>query len=138
MLGIEQLTFTVTECSEDPGADDPVEATRELLVRGGGTGSDGPFTVEVLRYRSEADRPVTSETARIVFGEGEDARGVEAMRTTAGADGAWLDLADPEADGPLISRTGEEVDVRATFGPRGAVEGDPGLVEGRIRAHCPG
>lgn len=137
VLDVQQLDFEVTACVEGPAPDDPVEATRELRVEGEGTGGDGPFTVEILRYRSEADAAVVSETARVTFGEGDEARGAEAMRSTAGPGGAWLDLTDPDADGPLISRTGDSIDVRATFGPRGAVAGDEGLVEGRIRATCP-
>jgi hypothetical protein len=153
VIGVEQLAFEVTECSEEPGADDTEVAVRELLVAGEGETSDSPFTVEITRYRSDtgAGDPVLTETARITevvdpattIPESEtsvpvELGGLEARRSTGGADGAWLDLADPSADGPLIAQTGDSVDVRATFGPDRARAGDEGLVEGRIRATCPG
>ncbi|WCO67438.1 hypothetical protein PO878_01730 [Iamia majanohamensis] len=95
--------------------------------------------MEVTRYLSDtgAGEPVVTETARILVGAGDDARGLEATRTTAGPDGAWLDLADPAADGPLVDRRGDEVTVEATFGPEGARAGDAGLVEGRLVLQCP-
>jgi hypothetical protein len=152
VIGVEQLTFEVTECSEEPGEDDTAVAVRELLVAGEGETSDGPFVVEITRYRADtgAGDPVLTETARITevldpattVPESEtsvpvELGGLEARRTTGGADGAWLDLADPSADEPLISQTADSVDVRATFGPDRARAGDEGLVEGRIRATCP-
>ena len=153
VIGVEQLAFEVTECSEEPGADDTEVAGRELLVAGEGETSDGTFLVEITRFRSDtgAGDPVVTESARITevvdpattIPEAEtsvpvELRGLEARRTTGGADGAWLDLADPSADGPLISQTGDSVDIKATFGPDRARAGDEGLVEGRIRATCPG
>lgn len=153
VIGVEQLSFEVTECSEEPGEDDTDVAVRELLVAGAGETSDGPFTVEVTRYRSDtgAGATVLTESARITevvdpattvpaaeTSVPVELSGLEARRTTGGAEGAWLDLADPSADEPLISRTGDSIDVRATFGPDRATAGDEGLVEGRIRATCPG
>ncbi len=153
VIGVEQLTFEVTECSEEPGEDDTDVAVRELLVAGEGETSDGPFVVEITRYRADtgAGDPVLTETARITevvdpattIPESEtsvpvELGGLEARRTTGGVDGAWLDLADPSADEPLISQTADSVDIRATFGPDRARAGDEGLVEGRIRATCPG
>jgi hypothetical protein len=153
VIGVEQLTFVVTECSEEPGEDDTEVAVRELLVAGEGETSDGPFTVEITRYRADtgAGDPILTETARITevvdpsttippaeTSVPTELSGLEARRTTGGVDGAWLDLADPSADEPLISRTADSVDVRATFGPDRARAGDEGLVEGRIRATCPG
>ncbi|HXH56375.1 hypothetical protein [Iamia sp.] len=61
----------------------------------------------------------------------------EAKRTTAGVDGAGLDLTDPDATEPLIDRRGDALDVRATFGPEQARAGDEGPVDGRLRARCP-
>lgn len=135
----EDLTFEVTACADGAAADDPPEATRESSLTGTGETAEGPFTVEVTRYRSDtgAGTPAVTETARILTGEGVEARGIEAKRTTAGVEGAWLDLADPDATEPLIDRSGDAVDVRATFGPEQARAGDDGLVEGRIRARCP-
>ena len=153
VIGVEQLTFEVTECSEEPGEDDTDVAVRELLVAGEGETSDGPFVVEITRYRADtgAGDPVLTETARITevvdpattIPESEtsvpvELGGLEARRTTGGVDGAWLDLADPSADEPLISQTADSVDIRATFGPDRARAGDEGLVEGRLRATCPG
>lgn len=153
VIGVEQLAFDVTECSEEPGEDDTEVAVRELLVAGEGETSDGPFTVEITRYRSDTGSgdPVVTEAARITEVVDPDTTippaetsvpvelsGLEARRTTGGADGAWLDLADPSADGPLISQTGDAFDIRAIFGPDRARAGDEGLVEGRIRATCPG
>jgi hypothetical protein len=153
VIGVEQLTFEVTECSEEPGEDDTDVAVRELLVAGEGETSDGPFVVEITRYRADtgAGDPVLTEAARITevvdpattIPESEtsvpvELGGLEARRTTGGVDGAWLDLADPSADEPLISQTSDSVDIRATFGPDRARAGDEGLVEGRLRATCPG
>ncbi len=140
VVGFEELTFTVTECIDGPRPDDTPEATLDHSLVGEGETDDGPFTVLVTRYTSDtgAGDPVVTETVRIVFGADDDQRGVEAKRTTAGPDGSWLDLADPAADGPLIERTGDAYDVRATFGAITARAGDTGLDEGRLRARCPG
>jgi hypothetical protein len=81
--------------------------------------------------------PVLTETARITFGVDDEARGLEAKRTTAGAAGEWLDLADPEANTALIERRGDSYDVRGTFGPEASRAGDDGLETGRLRARCP-
>ncbi|HEV7719934.1 MAG TPA: hypothetical protein VGO60_01550, partial [Iamia sp.] len=99
VIGIEELSFTVTVCTEGPRPEDTPEATLDYLVEGEGDTSDGPFQVELTRFRSDTGvgEPVVTETARITFGADEAARGVEAKRTTAGLDGAWLDLTDPEA-----------------------------------------
>lgn len=139
VVGIDELSFTVTRCAEGPEPDDTPEATLDFVVEGTGETSEGAFTVEITRYRSDtgATAPVVTETARIVFGEGDDARGVEAKRTTTRADGTWRDLTDPDATGPLVERRDDAVDVQARFGPEGAVVGDDGLEEGRIRAACP-
>jgi hypothetical protein len=138
VIGIQELSFTVTACTEGPRPEDTPEATLDYLVEGEGDTSDGPFRVEVSRYRSDTGmgEPVLTETARITFGVDDDARGVEAKRTTAGAGGAWLDLADPDATSPLIERRGDSYDVRGTFGPEAARAGDDGLEEGRLRARC--
>lgn len=139
VLGFEELTFTVTDCAEGPRPDDTPEATLDHSLDGEGETDEGSFTVLVTRYTSDtgAGEPVVTETARIVFGTGDDQRGVEAKRTTAGPGGAWLDLADPGADGPLIARQGDAYDARGTFGPIAARAGDDGLQEGRLRATCP-
>lgn len=139
VIGIEELSFTVTACTEGPRPEDTPQATLDYLVEGTGESSDGPFTVEVSRYRSDSGvgDPVFTETARITFGVDDDARGAEAKRTSVGADDGWLDLADPEATTPLIERRGDSFDVRGTFGPEGATASDDGLEEGRLRARCP-
>lgn len=138
VIGIEELSFTVTTCTEGPRPEDTPEATLDYLVEGEGDTSDGPFRVEVSRYRSDTGvgEPVVTETARVTFGVDDDARGIEAKRTTAG--GEWLDLADPEAETPLIDRRGDAYDVRGTFGPEAGRSGDEGLEVGRLRARCPG
>lgn len=137
VIGIEELSFTVTACTDGPEADDPPEAMLEYRVEGEGDTSDGPFRVEVSRYRSDTGmgEPVVTETARITFGVDDDARGLEAKRTTAG--GEWLDLTDPEAATALIDRRGDAYDVRGTFGSEGARAGDEGIEVGRLRARCP-
>lgn len=137
VIGIEELSFTVTGCTEGPRPEDTPEAALDYLVEGEGDTGDGPFRVEVTRYSSDTGvgDEVLTETARITFGIDDDARGIEAKRTTAG--GAWLDLADPEADTALIDRTGDLFDVRGTFGPEGARAGDDGLEVGRLRVRCP-
>lgn len=137
VIGIEELTFVVTACTEGPRPEDTPEATLDYLVEGEGSTSDGPFTVELSRFRSDTGvgEPVLTERVRITFGVDDDARGVEATRTTAG--GEWLDLTDPEADSALIDRRGDSYDVRGTFGPEAARAGDEGLDTGRLRARCP-
>ncbi|HEX7135441.1 MAG TPA: hypothetical protein VF228_22895 [Iamia sp.] len=137
VIGIEELSFVVTGCTEGPRPEDTPEATLDYLVEGEGDTSDGPFQVELSRFRSDTGvgELVLTETARITFGVDDDARGVEAKRTTAG--GEWLDLADPEADTPLIERRGDSYDIRGTFGPEAARAGDDGLETGRLRARCP-
>lgn len=139
VIGIEELSFTVTACTEGPRPDDPPEATLDYMVEGTGDSSDGPFQVEITRFRSDTGvgEPVVTETARITFGVDDDARGVEAKRTTAGSGSAWLDLADPEATTALIERKDDSYDLRGTFGPEAAQAGDEGLEEGRLRARCP-
>ncbi|HEU5152668.1 MAG TPA: hypothetical protein VFU19_19415 [Iamia sp.] len=138
VIGIEELSFAVTACTEGPRPDDPPEATLDFLLEGEGDTSDGPFRVELSRYRSDTGvaEPVVTETVRITYGVDADARGIEAKRTTAGTGGAWLDLTDPEATTPLIDRKGDAFDVRGTFGPEGARAGDEGLEVGRLRARC--
>lgn len=139
VIGIEELSFTVTACTEGPREGDTPEATLDYMVEGEGDTSDGSFTVEMSRFRSDTGltEPVLTETVRITFGVDDDARGIEAKRTTAGAAGEWLDLADPEATTPLIERRGDAYDVRGTFGPEAALAGDEGLEVGRLRARCP-
>lgn len=139
VIGIQELSFEVTACVEGPEEGDTPEATLELRVSGEGEVSDGPFTVEITRYRSDTgDGPaVVTETAQVRLDLPDGPVGIEAKRTTAGPGGAWLDLTDPEADEPLIDRSDAAVDVRGTFGPAGARSGDEGLDEGRIRAACP-
>ncbi|HMJ77674.1 MAG TPA: hypothetical protein VK507_16965 [Iamia sp.] len=139
VIGIEELSFTVTACTDGPRAEDTPEATLDYLVEGEGETSDGPFQVELSRFRSDTGvgEPVLTETARVTFGADVDARGVEAKRTTAGLDGAWLDLTDPDVDAALIERRGDSFDVRGTFGPEAARAGDEGLEDGRLRARCP-
>lgn len=138
VIGIEELSFSVTACTEGPRPEDTPEATLDYLVEGEGDTSDGPFRVELSRFRSDTGvgEPVLTETVRITFGVDDDARGVEAKRTTAGAGGAWLDLADPDAATALIERRGDSYDVRGTFGPEAARAGDEGLEVGRLRARC--
>lgn len=137
VIGIEELSFTVTACTEGPRPEDTPEATLDYLVEGEGETSDGPFHVEVSRFRSDTGvgEPVLTETVRISSGVDEEAVGIEAKRTTAG--GEWLDLADPEATTALIERRGDSYDVRGTFGPEAALPGDEGLDVGRLRARCP-
>ena len=140
VIGIDELSFAVTRCDDGPAPGDTPEATLEYVVEGSGeTSPDGAFSVEITRYRSDtgAAEPVITETARIVFGEGTEAVGIEAKRTTTGSDGRWRDLTDPEVTSPLVDRSDDAVDVRANFGPEGAVAGDEGIEEGRIRAACP-
>jgi len=139
VIGIEELSFTVTACTEGPRPEDTPEATLDYLLEGEGDTSDGPFQVQLTRFRSDTGvgEPVLTETARITFGADADARGIEAKRTTAGLDGAWLDLTDPEASTALIERRGDSYDVRGTFGPEAARAGDEGLEDGRLRARCP-
>lgn len=140
VIGIDELSFRVTRCDEGPEEGDTPEATLDYVVEGTGETSDaGAFTVEITRYRSDTGNgvPIVTETARVVSGEGDEARGIEAKRTTAGAEGAWQDLMDPDATGPLVERRDDAVDVQAAFGPEGAVVGDDGIEEGRIRAACP-
>jgi hypothetical protein len=139
VIGIEELSFTVTACTEGPRPDDTPEATLDYAVEGTGDTSDGPFTVEITRFRSDSGvgEPVLTETARITFGVDDDARGIEAKRTTAGTAGSWLDLTDPEATAALIERKDDSYDIRGTFGPEAARAGDEGLEEGRLRARCP-
>jgi hypothetical protein len=139
VIGIEELSFTVTACTEGPREGDTPEATLDYLVEGEGDTSDGPFRVELTRFRSDTGvgEPVLTETARITFGVDDDARGLEAKRTNAGASGTWLDLADPEATTALIERRGDSYDVRGTFGPEAGRAGDEGLETGRLRARCP-
>ncbi len=138
-LGTDVLDLADVTCTDGPAPDDTAEATREAQVTATGDLDGDVVEVEVVRFRSDtgAGDPVVTETARIGVGEGDAARGLEAKRTTAGPGGTWLDLADPEADAPLIERRGDAVDVRGTFGPEAARAGDEGLVEGRIRLHCP-
>jgi hypothetical protein len=139
VIGIQELSFTVTACTDGPAPGDTPEATLEYRVEGEGDSSDGPFRVEITRFSSDTGvgEPVLTETARISYGVDEEARGVEAQRTTAGDAGAWLDLADPAATTPLVERKGDAFDVRGTFGPEGARAGDEGLEDGRLRARCP-
>lgn len=139
VIGIEELSFTVTACTEGPRPGDPPEATLDYLVEGEGDSGEGPFQVEISRFRSDTGvgEPVITETARITIGAEDDARGVEAKRTSAGGGGAWLDLADPDATTALVERRGDSFDVRGTFGPEAARAGDEGLDEGRLRARCP-
>lgn len=139
VIGIQELSFDVTSCTEGPEEDDTAEATLELRVRGEGELSEGPFAVEVTRYRSDTGDgpPVVTETAQVRLELPDGPAGIEAKRTTAGADGAWLDLTDPDVDEPLIDRADGAIDVRGTFGPAGARAGDEGLEQGRIRASCP-
>lgn len=140
VIGFEELSFTVEECVEGPRPDDPPEASLDYSVAGVGETSDGPFSVSVTRFRSETGvgDVVITETATIVFGTGAEERGIQSKRTTAGPGGGWLDLADADADGPLIERRGDAFDVRATFGPDTAQPGDDeGLETGRLRARCP-
>lgn len=138
VIGIEELSFSVTACTEGPRPEDTPEATLDYLVEGEGDTSDGPFRVELSRFRSDTGvgEPVLTETVRITFGVDADARGIEAKRTTAGTGGAWLDLTDPEASTALIERRGDSYDVRGTFGPEAARAGDEGLEVGRLRARC--
>ena len=138
VIGIEELSFSVTACTEGPRPEDTPEASLDYLVEGEGDTSDGPFRVELTRFRSDTGvgEPVLTETVRITFGVDADARGIEAKRTTAGVGGAWLDLADPEATTALIERRGDSYDVRGTFGPEAARAGDEGLEQGRLRARC--
>jgi hypothetical protein len=137
VIGIEELSFVITACTEGPRPEDTPEATLDYLVEGEGDSSDGPFQVELSRFRSDTGvgEPVLTETARITFGVDDEARGIEAKRTTAG--GEWLDLTDPEADTALIERRGDSYDIRGTFGPEAARAGDEGLETGRLRARCP-
>ena len=74
VIGVETLTFAVTECSEEPGEDDTEVSVRELLVAGEGEVSDGPFTIEITRYRSDTGvgDPVLTEAARFTFDPGEE------------------------------------------------------------------
>lgn len=139
VIGIEELSFAVTDCADGPQPDDTPEATTELQIEGAGETSEESFRVEIDRYRSDTGvgTPVVTETVRFLFGTGDDVRGVQAKRSTAGAGGEWLDLADPEATDPLIDRQDDAVDVRASFGPEGAVQGDDGVQLGRVRATCP-
>ncbi len=140
VLGDDVLTLTDVTCTEGPAPDDTPQASLESSLTAVGDLGDGTTAnVEITRFRSDtgAGDPVITETARIVVGEGGEARGVEAKRSTSGPDGAWLDLTDPAATEPLVDRRGDAVDVRATFGPEGARAGDEGLAEGRIRARCP-
>lgn len=139
-LGEDVLTLTEVVCIEGPSADDTPEASLESTVAAVADLGDGTtVSVEVSRFGSDtgAGDPVVTETARIVTGEGGEARGLEAKRSTSGPDGTWLDLTDPGATEPLVERRGDAIDVRATFGPEGARVGDEGLVEGRIRVRCP-
>lgn len=137
VVGIEELSFTVTACTEGPRPEDTPEATLDYLVEGQGETSDGPILVEVSRFRSDTGvgEPVLTETVRISSGIDDETRGIEAKRTTAG--GEWLDLADPDATVALIERRGDSYDIRGTFGPEGARSGDEGLEAGRLRARCP-
>ncbi len=139
VIGIEELSFTVTACTDGPRDGDTPEATLDYMVEGEGDTSDGPFQVELTRFRSDTGvgDPILTETARVTFGLDDDARGYEAKRTTAGSGGAWLDLTDPEATTALIERKGDAYDVRGTFGPEAARAGDEGLEVGRLRARCP-
>lgn len=139
VIGIEELSFEVTACTEGPRPDDTPEATLDYLVEGSGDTSDGPFQVQITRFRSDSGvgEALLTETARITFGVDDDARGIEAKRTTAGTTGDWLDLADPEATTALIERKDDSYDIRGTFGPEAALLGDEGLEEGRLRARCP-
>lgn len=139
VIGIEELSFAVTDCADGPQPADTPEATTELQIEGTGETSEESFRVEIDRYRSDTGvgTPVVTETVRFLFGTGDDVRGVQAKRSTAGAGGEWVDLVDPEANDPLIDRRDDAVDVRASFGPEGAVHGDDGVEVGRVRATCP-
>lgn len=139
VIGVEELSFAVDSCERGPEQGDTPEATLEFRLTGSGEMTGAAFTVEVSRYRSDTGQgtPIVTETATIAIVADDGTRGISARRTTAGSDGAWQDLVEPAADGPLIDQMGESIDVRATFGPEGAREGDEGLEQGRIRAHCP-
>lgn len=138
-IGVDELAFSVDDCESGPAEGDTPEATQELRVTGHGETDGEAFTVEITRFRSDSGvgAPVVTETATITVGTGEEARGLAPRRSTAGPGGAWLDLADPEADDPLLDRTGDAVDVQGTFGVDGATAADPGLAPGRIRVRCP-
>lgn len=80
IIGVQELSFAVTACADGSAPVDPPEATRESSLTGTGETAEGPFTVEVTRYRSDTGTgtPVVTETARVLTGEGDEARGVEA------------------------------------------------------------
>lgn len=139
VIGVDRITFTVTSCATGAAPGDPAVARREFALVGSGRVGSTIFAVSVSRYRSDTGqgRATVTETARVATGTGDDQRGLEAKRTTAGKDGAWLDLTDPKADAPLITRAGGTVDIRANFAPEGGRLGDEAVTPGRLRARCP-
>jgi len=139
VIGSDHLPFTVVVCQTGPAEGDTPEATLELRITGQGEVDGEVFTIEITRFRSDTGVgvPVVTESASVTVGVGDEVRGLVARRSTAGPEGEWLDLTDPEADGPLIDQVGDAVDVRGNFGIDGATAADA-VQSGRVRARCPG
>jgi len=137
LLGGSLYRFTVGRCTDGSAPGDTPQARQQFRLTGAGQVGTLPFTIAVTRYTSDTGVGGTTvtETALVTTGSGDARRGVEAKRTRVG--GRWIDLAQPNADRPLIERVGATVAVGARFGPEGARVGDPDIVIGRLRARCP-
>ena len=140
VIGIEELSFTVTACTEGPRPEDTPEATLDYMVEGEGDTSDGPFLVQLIplpvrhrRGRAGADRDGRASSSGPTPTPGASRPSAPPPVSTAPGSTSPT----PAANTALIERRGDSYDVRGTFGPEGARIGDEGLEDGRLRARCP-
>lgn len=140
-LGGSRSTFSDVICATGRAKGDPSYATRVLGVYANFRLDGTLYAVSVTRYESHpaGAAPTITETALVEMqGEGE-VKGARAQRAQVVGSNNWIDVHDPSASGPLITKNGDRYTATGTFGaPDNLSESQVANVQGEIAARCPG
>lgn len=139
-LGGSRSTFSNVVCSTGRAKGDPSYATRVFGVYANFRLDGTLYAVSVTRYDSHpsGSAPTITETALVEMqGEGE-VKGARAQRAQVVGSNKWVDVHDPSASGPLVTKNGDRYTATGTFGaPDSLSESQVANVQGEIAARCP-
>ena len=130
-VGTLLVRVGITVCDLTP-VTDPSNGVRTNVLVSGDDGKGGALSISQRQTSGANGTQTTTET--ITYTSGGNT--LESSRIQIG--GAYHDLRDPTATGPLFTVDGDTVRGAGVFGPPGSAAGDPALASGSVIARCPG
>jgi hypothetical protein len=129
-VGPTLVRVGITVCNLTPTTDAATGVRTDVLV----SGDDGKGgSLSISQRETSGANATQTVTETITYTSGGNT--LESSRIQIG--GAYHDLRDPAATGPLFTVNGDTVRGTGLFGGPGSGPGDPTLVSGSLLARCP-